>query len=171
MRGAPWRRCIVHPCAQRTKLLSPSLQWMNWGSNVQVETGHLNACVGAVLCVTGLKSPWVLTWWLCWVILNARGGRSLWSCHASSLQLSHLIIPEIQLTWGINLEKPHSLQTVAHCFTIYMLTGQLSSEWFTKSDVVISNSILCSGLTNSKLPRLCSHVPWLCGLLGPPNSN
>lgn len=46
---------------------------------------------------------------------------------------------------------------MARCFPAYVLTGQLSSEWFTKSDVIISDSILCSGLTNSKPPlRPCS---------------
>ena len=49
----------VHRTPLRLKNWAP-VPFLEWGSKAQVEIGHLNVCVGAALCVMGLKSPWVL---------------------------------------------------------------------------------------------------------------
>lgn len=59
-----------------------------------------------------------------------------------------LMPPEMPLTWGINLEKPQ----FADRGTFYVLISEFSSESFTKSDVMISDTILCLCLANSKAP-------------------
>lgn len=121
---------------------------MYWGSNVQVEIGHLNICVGAALCVVWLKVPWVLSWWLHWCSWTQEEEDLFGTAILSLWNFPLLISPEMPLTWGINLEKPR----FADHGTFYMLISQLSSEWFTKSDVMISDTILWSCLTNSKAP-------------------
>lgn len=132
----------------------PSLEW---GSKVQVEIGHLNVCMGAALLCNGAVEPMGAELMAVLVLLNTRVQDLSGAAIPPAYNFLLLMSPEIQLTWGINLEKPHSLQTVALCCPFYPPMGQLSSEWSTKSDVMISDGILCSSLTNSKPPlRPCS---------------
>lgn len=149
-----WERRIQLSCGPRggesrlealcTLVLGEPDSWrthfLEWDSKVQVKIGHLNVCVGASLWVMGLK-PWVLSWWLCWCSWRQEEENLCGAAIPPPL----LVSPEIQLTWGISLEKTPSLRTVALCSPFCTLIGHLFSKWLPKLHVMIS-SILCSSI-------------------------
>lgn len=119
--------CPVEEEVHRTPLCLKNwapVPFLEWGSKVQVEIGHLNVCMGAALLCSGAVEPMGAELMAVLVLLNTRGQ----DLPGAAYNFPLLMSPEIQLTWEINLEKPYSLQTMALCCPFYPPMGQLSSE-------------------------------------------